>query len=59
MSNTTYRQWQCTVCGEIYDEALGLPECGIAPGTRFEDVSDEWLCVACGSPKSDYVIIDA
>ena len=45
------RRWQCNTCSEIYDEALGLPEYGIAAGTRFEDLPDDWVCPACGTPK--------
>jgi len=32
------------------DEALGLPACGIPPGTRFEDLPDDWLRPMCGTP---------
>ena len=39
-ATTTFRTWMCVVCGFIYDEAQGLPEEGIAPGTRWEDVPD-------------------
>ena len=52
------RRWQCNTCSEIYDEALGLPEYGIAAGTRFEELPDDWVCPACGSPKSDFALID-
>jgi rubredoxin len=44
----------CTVCGYIYDEAAGDPDNGIAPGTKFEDVPDDWVCPLCGVPKSDF-----
>lgn len=57
MSETNSRKWQCTVCGEIYDEALGLPEIGIAPGTSFEDIPDDWICISCGADKSAYVLM--
>ncbi len=46
------------LCGEIYDEALGVPEFDIAPGTRWEDVPEDWLCMACGAPKSEYVLLE-
>lgn len=49
-----YRKWQCRTCGEIYDEAAGLPFDGIPPGTRFEDLPDDWICPACGTPKADF-----
>lgn len=51
----TYRKWQCSTCGDIYDEALGCPEVGIAAGTRFEDLPDDWLCPNCGAGKGDFV----
>ena len=38
----------------IYDEALGDPERGIAPGTRWEDVPEDWCCPDCGATKGDY-----
>lgn len=34
----------CTVCGYIYDEAAGDPDNGVAPGTKFEDIPDDWVC---------------
>jgi len=48
------RKWRCLTCGHIYDEELGDPEHGIAPGTRFEDIPDDWLCPECGVDKSFY-----
>ena len=41
------------ICGFIYDEA-GLPEEGIAPGTRWEDIPDDWQCPECGVGKDDF-----
>jgi rubredoxin len=46
------RKWVCFSCFFIYDEAEGLPDQGIPPGTRFEDLPDDWVCPDCGSPKS-------
>lgn len=46
--------WECVVCGEIYDPAVGDPESGIAPGTAFEDIPDDWCCPVCGAVKSDF-----
>ena len=51
---TAYRTWMCVVCGFIYDEAQGLPEEGIAPGTRWEDVPETWTCPDCGVTKDDF-----
>ncbi|MES2670390.1 MAG: rubredoxin [Pseudomonadota bacterium] len=49
-----YRTWMCVVCGFIYDEAKGLPDEGIAPGTRWDDIPDTWTCPDCGVTKSDF-----
>jgi rubredoxin len=50
----SHRKWQCYFCGFLYDEALGLPEEGIAAGTAWDDVSDDWICPECGAIKSDF-----
>ncbi|WP_250458678.1 FAD-dependent oxidoreductase [Microbulbifer litoralis] len=49
-----YRVWECQICGWIYDEAKGWPEDGIAPGTRWEDIPDDWNCPECGAAKEDF-----
>lgn len=54
MNETTCALWQCGTCGEIYDEAIGDPESGIPPGTRFADLPDSWICPACGAVKKDF-----
>ena len=51
-ATTIYRTWMCVVCGFIYDEAKGLPEEGIAPGTRWEDVPDTWTARIAASPRT-------
>lgn len=48
------RQWVCKVCGWIYDEAVGDPEHGLAPGTRLEDIPEDWCCPECGVTKVDF-----
>lgn len=50
-------QWECIVCGWVYDEATGDPENGVAPGTKWEDVPEEWLCPDCCVGKEDFEII--
>lgn len=52
------RQWQCLVCGFVYDEAEGLPDHGIAPGTAWEDVPEDWQCPDCGVGKSDFEMVE-
>jgi rubredoxin len=45
-------KFKCSICGFIYDEAVGLPEKGIAPGTKWEDVPHNFVCPLCGAPKA-------
>ncbi len=49
------QKYKCTVCGYIYDPAIGDPDGGIQPGTRFEDIPDSWVCPVCGAKKSEFV----
>lgn len=41
-------KYVCDACGWVYDEELGDPENGIAPGTKFEDLPDDFACPLCG-----------
>ncbi len=52
------RKWECVVCGFIYDEAEGLPEEGIAPGTAWDDVPEDWVCPDCGVGKEDFEMVE-
>jgi rubredoxin len=54
---STYKKWECVVCGLIYDEAQGWPADNIAPGTKWEDVPDSWTCPDCGVGKGDFVVL--
>lgn len=54
----TSRQWVCVICGWIYDEATGYPEDGIAPGTRWEDVPEDWRCPLCDVGKEDFAMVE-
>ncbi len=49
-----YKKYQCGVCGHIYDEAEGDPDSGLAPGTLWKDIPDDWRCPECGVEKSEY-----
>lgn len=49
-------KYVCTICGFVYDESKGNPEAGIAPGTRWDDIPDNWECPLCGASKSDFQI---
>jgi len=52
------KKWQCIVCGLIYNEADGWPDDGIAPGTLWQDVPEDWLCPDCGVGKMDFEMIE-
>ena len=47
-------KWICTFCGTIYDEAEGMPREGIAAGTKFKDIPEDWVCPDCGMSKADF-----
>jgi len=47
-------KYVCLVCGYIYDPAEGDSDGGVNPGTKFEDIPDDWVCPLCGVPKSDF-----
>jgi rubredoxin-NAD+ reductase len=52
------KKWLCVICGLIYDEAEGWPKDGIAAGTRWEDVPEDWKCPDCGVGKADFEMIE-
>ena len=52
------KTWQCIVCGYVYEEAAGIPEDGIAPGTSWDDIPDDWECPECGVSKADFEMIE-
>jgi rubredoxin len=49
-------KYVCTVCGYVYDPQQGDPDNGIDPGTKFEDLPDDWECPVCGASKDDFEI---
>jgi len=49
-----WKQFICRACGLIYDEQLGDPDSGIAAGTRFSDIPEDWVCPLCGVVKADF-----
>lgn len=46
------KKFVCTICGYIYDEALGNPDHGVAAGTQWENVPEDWVCPICTAPKA-------
>ena len=47
-------KYVCDICGWVYDEELGAEEHGIAPGTKFEDLPEDFECPLCGVGKDQY-----
>jgi rubredoxin len=48
------QKYVCSTCGYVYDPAEGDPGAGIAPGTAFEDLPEDWVCPVCGASKDDF-----
>src|ERR1700754_1018356 len=53
-----YKSWVCLICGWIYNEEDGLPEDGIAAGTRFAEIPDDWRCPLCDVSKSEFAVVE-
>ena len=51
-------QYVCVLCEWIYDEETGDPKRGIAPGTRFEDLPDDWECPECFAGKEEFQLLE-
>ena len=49
-----WRTYKCLNCGELYEEEHGCPDLDVPPGTRWEDLPDDWICPQCGSDKRDF-----
>ena len=58
MSESGYKVYECQVCGFRYDEALGWPADGIAAGTRWDDIPEDWACPDCGAAKTDFEMVE-
>lgn len=53
-----WREYLCKACGYIYNERDGDVDSGLAPGTRFEDIPEDWYCPICGVTKADFVLVE-
>ena len=53
-----FKAWLCVLCGFVYDEAEGMPDHGIAPGTRWADVPADWICPDCSCSKVDFEMVE-
>ena len=48
-------KWVCNICGYIYDPEVGDPDNGVAAGTAWEDVPEDWVCPLCGVGKNSKI----
>ena len=58
MADKDYKTYMCIICGWMYNEEKGSPEDGLAPGTRWEDVPEEWACPDCGAYMEDFEMVE-
>lgn len=49
------KSYRCEVCGYVYDPEVGDPDNGVAPGTAFENIQEDWVCPLCGEGKDVFV----
>lgn len=47
-------KYVCSICGYVYDPEQGDPDNGVDPGTKFDDLPDDWECPICGASKDDF-----
>lgn len=52
------KKYRCVVCDWIYDPAIGDPDSGIAAGTAFEDIPEDWSCPVCGVDKTNFEVVE-
>jgi rubredoxin len=48
------KKYKCTMCGYIYDPAVGDPDNGVEADTAFEDLPEDWVCPECGASKDQF-----
>lgn len=58
MAGEPFKVWQCLNCGYVYDEETGDPAEGLAPGTRWADIPDDWYCPQCGTGKDEFEMVE-
>ena len=52
------KKYLCTICGYVYDPSLGDPGAGVTPGTRFDELPEDWYCPVCGVSKEDFEAVE-
>ena len=51
------KEYECVICGYIYDPVVGDPENGVKPGTDFAQLPEDWTCPECGAGKNDFELL--
>lgn len=52
------KKYECSICGYVYDPAVGDPDSDIGPGTAFEDIPEDWVCPVCGVGKDQFESVE-
>jgi rubredoxin---NAD+ reductase len=53
-----FRSYLCNICGYVYSEEEGDVDGNLPPGTRFEDIPEDWGCPVCGASKKEFVLVE-
>ena len=53
-----FKKYRCQECEHVYDEEQGDPDSGLAPGTLWDDIPEDWSCPVCGAPKSFFKLME-
>jgi rubredoxin len=56
--STRMKKWQCNMCGYVYDQVIGEPLHGSAPGPAWEDVPEDFFCPECRAWKADFEMVE-
>ncbi len=51
-------RYKCTICGYVYDPAIGDNDNAVVPGTAFEDLPDDWTCPECGAGTDQFEAVE-
>lgn len=51
-------KYVCDLCGYVYDPAEGDPDNGVAIGTAFADIAEDWVCPLCGASQDDFSVLE-
>jgi len=52
-----FKKYICVICAYIYDEETGDPDSNLPPGTRWEDIPEDWTCPDCGTTKDNFDLL--